>query len=450
MGLFGSSGTRGLIHEDLTPAFVEGLAAATAGVWETDQVAIGRDTRSSGPMLSHAAAAGFMSAGVDVERVGVIPTPGLQDYLARTGKPGCMITASHNPPAYNGVKLFDANGLELGGETLDGIEAAVDRSRRHRVPWDEIGTERKVSGVPEAYVQGIVDAVDAESIAAQELTVAVDPGHGAGCDTTPHLCRELGCRVVTVNASMDGSFPGRPPEPVPEALEDLQRLVQASDADLGVAHDGDADRAVFVDSTGTVVDGDTTLALLAEAVVDPGDTVVTAVNASQRVIDAVTRAGGQVEQTPIGSANLVQRISACQAAGDRVPLAGEGNGGIFFPEHRLTRDGAYVLARMLELLEDRSLKDRAAAHQGYHLEKRKLRYDSPGERSRMLASIEEAAARTDASVDRTDGIRLNFEDGWVLARPSGTEPLIRISAEARDPKTVQAYIEQMTNAVEAH
>lgn len=448
MGVFGSSGVRGIVNDDLTPAFVERLAAAAGTAWEADRVAIGRDTRLSGPMFVNAAAAGFMSVGADVERLGVIPTPGLQDHLARTGGFGCMITASHNPREYNGVKLFDAGGRELAGDGLAQIEDAVERRARHRARWDRTGTQREVGEAARRYVDGIVETVDTRRITAANLTVAVDPGHGASSETTPRICRKLGCRVVSVNATPDGRFPGRSPEPVPGVLEDLQRLVGASEADLGVAHDGDGDRAVFVDETGAVVDGNTMLAVLADAFVEAGDTVVTAVNTSQRVQDAVEAAGGRVERTPIGSAQIIDRITACQRRDAHVPLAGESNGGVFLPSDRPARDGALVLARVLELVADRSLSDRAADHTGYHLEKRVLNYGSPGERSRMLSAIEEAADAADATIDRTDGVRLGYDDGWVLARPSGTEPVIRVTAEARSREQALAYLNTMLAAIE--
>lgn len=448
MGVFGSSGVRGVVNDDLTPAFVERVAAAVGTEWEAERAAIARDTRLSGQLFANAAAAGFMSAGVEVERVGVVPTPGLQDHIRRTGDFGCMITASHNPREYNGMKFFAAGGREIAGEELDRIEQAVERRSRRRERWDRTGGERRISGVARTYVNGIVDVVDADTIANQEITVAVDPGHGASHETTPVLCRKLGCRVVTVNGTPDGRFPGRSPEPVPGVLEDLQRLVEASDADLGVAHDGDGDRAMFVDETGTVVDGDTMLAVIAAVVVGEGDTVVTAVNTSQRVADAVHSAGGTLERTAIGSAQIIERIATCRDRGDRVPIAGESNGGIFLPEDRAARDGALVLARVLELLDDRPLSVRAAEHAGYHIEKRALRYGSPAERAQMLAGIEDVAETSDATVDRTDGVRIDDEEGWVLARPSGTEPLIRISAEARDRDQARAYLERMMSAID--
>ncbi len=448
MGIFGSSGIRGVVNEDLSPAFVERVAAAAGSEWAADRVAVGRDPRCSGRLFANAATAGFMAVGVDVDRLGVVPTPALQLYLERTDAVGCMITASHNPREYNGMKFFEAGGRELAGEGLDRIEAAVEERRRASAPWDGIGSECRVEGAAADYVSDIVEVADTGDISAAELTVAVDPGHGATCSTSPGLARRLGCGVVTVNARADGRFPGRSPEPVPGVLGDLQRLVEASDAALGVAHDGDGDRAVFVDERGEFVPGDTVLAILAEALVEPDDTVVTAVNASDRIADAVAANGGTLERTPIGSANIVARVTDCRERGERVPLAGESNGGIFLPEERLVRDGGLVLARILELVADRPLGDRADAYDGYTMERRSIRYRSADERAGVLAAIEQVADAWEGAVDRTDGVRLAGEDGWVLARPSGTEPLVRVTAEGPDRERATHYLGVVMEAIE--
>ncbi len=447
MGLFGSSGTRGVVGEDLTPAFVERLAAVAATYWDAQRVAVASDTRATSEMLVNAASAGIASTGVHVDRLGVIPTPALQDYLETNGIPGCMITASHNPPEYNGVKLFGADGLEMVGNTLQRVERAFDARHRVRAGWDRVGRERTVAEVIDRYVDGIIAAVDSERIIDAELTVVIDPGHGAGIESSARLCRRLGCKVIGINDTIDGSFPGRRPEPAAEALEELTMAVRASEADIGVAHDGDADRAMFVDETGAVVDGHTTLAILAAACVEPGDVVISAVDASQRLADVVADRGGTLERTAIGSARIVERIRERQSARERIPLAGEGNGGIFLPEIRPTRDAALVLARMLELVCEQPLSVRAAAHGEYHLVRRTVSYRSTDERARMLAGIEAFASDVEATLDRTDGIRAAFDDGWVLARPSGTEPVIRIVAEADDPARAERYVSDLLQQI---
>jgi phosphomannomutase/phosphoglucomutase len=431
MELFGSSGVRARALAELTPAQALAVAQAAGRVVGADRVAVARDTRTTGRLFVDSVAAGLASVGAAVDRLGVAPTPALQAYCEREGVPGVMVTASHNPPEYNGIKLVGAGGVELTRERLEAVEELVGDAPL--TTWDDAGESRAVEGARRRYREGVLAAVDRESIAAADLTVALDPGHGAGSLTSPRLFRELGCEVVTVNAQPDGRFPGRDPEPVAENLEDLRRLVRAGEADLGVAHDGDADRAIFVDERGEMVEGDASLAALAAAELEPGDVAVSAVNASQRLVDVVRTAGAELRTTPIGSTHIITAIRDIEAAGNTVPIAGEGNGGVLFPGYRVARDGAYTAARFLELVAERPASAVVADYDGYHNVRENVGYGGERERAAMLSAIEDVAGATDASLDTTDGYRLGFDDGWVLARPSGTEPVLRVYAEAREP-----------------
>ena len=441
MEIFGSSGVRGVVGEEMTPEFVTRIARAAGATFRADGadvVALGRDTRRTGPMLTDAAAAGLTAVGCDVRRLGVIPTPGLQAYCEAEGVPAMMITASHNPPAYNGVKLVGPDGCELSRAALERVEKRLlvandttDAPVTDQVDWATVGEVERVDGARRRYVEELRRAVDRERIADADLTVALDPGHGAGALTSPDFFRELGCRVVTVNAQPDGHFPGRDPEPVAANLPALGDLVRATGADVGVAHDGDADRAVFFDEHGTYLEGDATLAALAAANLGPGDATVSAVNVSQRLVDVAEERGADLELTPIGSTHIVTRIRELRAEGRNVPVAGEGNGGVLFPPFRLARDGAYTAARFLELLADRSASEVVAPHGGYENVRLNLHYDDVDERAAMLAAAETHAADADAELTTIDGYRLDYGDAWVLARPSGTEPLVRVYAEAR-------------------
>ncbi len=447
MEVFGSSGTRGVANETLTPTFALGVARAAGTVWDTDRVTLGRDTRTTGPMLADAVASGLASVGTDVDRLGIVPTPALQAHAASEGIPGVMVTASHNPPEYNGIKLVGADGSDLDPGTLADVESALASEDPRAARWDEVGTVRWVDTARRDYIEGVLAAVDRDRIADAELTVALDPGHGAGSLTSPELFRELGCRVLTVNAQPDGHFPGRNPEPVEGNLADLMRLVRTTDADVGVAHDGDADRAIFVDEDGTYLEGDATLAALAAAALEEGDVVISAVNVSQRLVDATEAAGATLDLTPIGSTYIVDRIRERRAAGEAVPIAGEGNGGVVYPDHLLARDGAYTAARFLELLADRSASAIAADHAGYYNVRQNVEYERDDERERMLEAITAFAEDADAEVTTVDGHRLDYGDAWVLARPSGTEPLVRIYAEARTPDRAEELASQLTTAV---
>ncbi|WP_302082829.1 phosphoglucosamine mutase [Salinibaculum rarum] len=448
MQVFGSSGVRGVANEELTPRFALEIARAAGSVFDTDRVALARDTRLTGEMLADSVASGLASVGCTTDRLGIAPTPALQAYCEREGVPGVMITASHNPPAYNGIKLIGASGVELTRDRLDAVEARLDADP-DRVEWDETGASRRIDSANRRYHEELLSAVDRDAIADADLTVALDPGHGAGAMTSPDFFRALGCSVLTVNAQPDGRFPGRDPEPVAEHLDDLARLTRTSDADLGIAHDGDADRAMFVDETGTFVEGDAALAALAASQIDAGDVAVSAVNASQRLVDVADAAGASLRLTPIGSTYLITAIRDLEREGQRVPIAGEGNGGILFPDYRIARDGAYTAARFCELLVDQPASELVADYDDYHNVRYNVTYESEAERAAMLDAIGRQAEAADADLDTTDGYRLDYGDAWVLARPSGTEPLVRVYAEARDEARARDLAESMVEAIEA-
>ena len=449
MEVFGSSGTRGVANEDLTPEFATRVAMAVGTVWDVDRVALARDTRLTGGMLADAAAAGLASVGASVDRLGVVPTPALQAYAEAEGVPGLMVTASHNPPPYNGIKLVGDDGIELTVADLEAVEETLTAGAFDRVPWDAVGGSRSIDGVARRYREEVVAAVDREAIASADLRVAVDPGHGAGCETSPAIFRELGCEVVTVNAQPDGRFPGRDPEPVPDNLTELGRLVRTAEADLGVAHDGDADRAIFFDETGDYIEGDAALAALSAAALGPGDVTVSGVNVSQRLVDVAREAGADVELTPVGSTRIITRIRELQAAGRAVPVAGEGNGGIIFPGHRLARDGAYTAARFLELVVSAPASAVVAPYDGYHNVRENIPYENDVERAAILDAVASFAKESDATVAEQDGYRLDYGDGWVLARPSGTEPLVRVYAEARTTDRAEALASGMVERLRA-
>ena len=452
MQVFGSSGVRGVAGSELTPPFVGRIAASTGTVLTADAVAVARDTRTTGRLFADAAASALAGVGCDIHRLGVAPTPAAQAYAEREEVPVVVITASHNPPEYNGVKLVGADGVELDRRTLERVEERLLAENFQLVSYEQVGGHRDVEGVTDDYVGQLLDRLAAEGhrerIAAADLEVAVDPGHGAGCLTSPEFFRELGCRVRTVNATPDGYFPGRDPEPVADNLADLRRLVESTNADVGVAHDGDADRAIFVDETGTHVEGDAALAALAADELADGSVAVSAVNVSQRLVDAVETADARLELTPIGSTHIISRVRELRAEGEDVPVAGEGNGGLLFPGYRLARDGAYTAARFLSLLVERSASEVVAAHGGYANARANLEYDGAGQREAMLGAAERYAGEADAEVTTVDGYRLDYGDAWVLARPSGTEPLVRVYAEGRDRERTEALLEGMCGALE--
>ena len=452
MELFGSSGIRGVALRYLTPELVLDIAKAAGSVWNADRVAVARDTRTTGELFANAAASGLAAVGCDVDRLGVVPTPAVGYYCETAGVPCVLVTASHNPPEFNGIKLVGDDGIELSVDVLEQIERRVLDDEYDHTDWRHAGTTNRVESVVDAYVDQLREAVDRDSIAAADLTVAIDPGHGAASAASPRIYRELGCEVLTINATPDGHFPGRDSEPVPENLTDLSRLVATSDADIGVAHDGDADRAVFVDENGEFIDGDTSFAAMADACLVADDAVVSAVNVSQRLVDVCAANDATLELTPIGATNIITRTRALTDEGTRVPIAGEGNGGVFFPPYRLSRDGPYIGARFLELLAAAGsppVSELVAPYTDYHFVRRNIEYRDGDERDEMLSAARAYVETADAEPNTTDGYRLDYGDAWVLVRPSGTEPKIRIYAESGDADRAEQLANDMQVAVES-
>jgi len=437
--LFGTNGIRGVIGPEMNAELAVNIGRAVGTFFEGGPVALARDTRLSGPMLSRAAASGLMSAGCVVTDLGVVPTPTAQYFVAKSGnlKGAVIVTASHNPREFNGLKAIDARGMEMGREDEEAIEAIYFENRFRIASWSEVGSIRADDTAIHRYMEGIRTKVDAEAIRKRGLTVVVDPGNGAGCVVTPYLLRALGCRITTLNGQPDGSFPGRRPEPTADHIGDLMRVVSEVHADLGIAHDGDADRATFVDDTGAFVVGDKSLALLAQAAVKGrGGIVVTPVSTSSLIEDVVRPSGAKVIRTRVGSPIVGRTMFESSAV-----FGGEENGGVIFPDHQFCRDGAMSAAKMVELLahEGTSLSALLAALPQYHIKKTNVSVPVD-RREAVLATIADLAKGR--RVDTTDGVKLLESDGAVLVRPSGTEPIFRVYAEARTPARAEALAEE--------
>ncbi len=433
--LFGTNGIRGIVGRDMTADLAVRVGRAMGTFFDDGTVALARDTRLSGPMLARAVASGLMSAGCSVIDLGVVPTPGAQYYVAKSGhlKGAVVVTASHNPREFNGLKAIDAQGMEMRREDEEAIEAIYFEETYRVVDWSRVGSARSDDSANERYLAGVIAHVDVDAIRRRAFTVVADPGNGAGCVTTPNLLRSLGCRVVTINAQADGAFPGRLPEPVADHLGDLLRVMSEGHADLGVAHDGDADRAVFVDDKGDFLVGDKSLALLARHAIDGrGGTVVTPVSTSSIIEDVVRAAGGRVVRTKVGSPIVARTMFETGAA-----FGGEENGGVIFPEHQFCRDGAMTVAKMLELLAKAGtpLSKLAASLPEYHIRKANV----PVPVDRREAVLGRLVALTQGRrIDTTDGVRILESDGAVLVRPSGTEPMFRVYAEGRTAERAEA------------
>ena len=431
MRLFGTNGVRGIVNEDLTPELALRLAMSL-GTLTRGTVAVGQDTRVSGNMLSHAAIAGLLATGCKVINLGIAPTPAVQYFVRDNADAGIVITASHNPREYNGLKLIAGDGTEFGSEGELAVEDVYFKGSPKLADWRETGELSDTNVIP-AYMESIMGKVNASDIKKRGFVVAVDTGSGAGSIVTPFLLSKLNCKVTTINAQVDGTFPSRNPEPTEEVLTDLGKIVISNGADLGVAHDGDADRAVFIDERGNFVNEDVLLAIIVKHVLSKKvGPVVTPVSSSQRIVDVAEAAGSHVIWTPVGSIYVARMMMQVNAV-----IGGEGNGGIIFPEHQYCRDGAMTVAKVLEIMTERGKKISELVKE---IPKRYMDKTKVTCRDRD-ATMQQIRSSVEGNIDTTDGVKIWYDDGWLLIRPSGTEPIIRIFVEAETKRRAKALLE---------
>jgi phosphomannomutase len=445
------SGMRGHVGTDLTPelvarhaaalgAWVRSAAGTEAGGGTPPCVVLGRDSRTSGPMFARAAAAGLMSVGVDVVDLGVVPTPTVQMAVEHHhAGAGLILTASHNPIEWNALKFVGPDGIFLDADAGERVRALADKGPP-RSGWDGLGEVRGDPGAVQRHLDAILrlPVIDVTAIQRRRFHVAVDCVRGAGPVAILPLLERLGCRVSGINLEPDGRFP-RSPEPIPENLGDLGRLVRESGADLGLAVDPDADRLAVVDETGQAIGEDYTLAFAVRAVLDRrtnaagNPTVVVNLSTSLVVEDAARAAGATLLRAPVGEANVARAIRDQGAT-----IGGEGNGGVMFPALHIGRDAPLGVALILHLLATSgvTVAELVSAAPRYTIVKAK------GPRGPELGPLYDRLRRrfADATADDRDGLRLAWADRWLHIRPSGTEPIVRLIAEAPTSSEAEALV----------
>ncbi|NLI74006.1 MAG: phosphoglucosamine mutase [Euryarchaeota archaeon] len=442
--IFGTNGVRGIVNDGMTIQLAMDLGRAI-GTYMSGQVVIGNDPRTSADMIKSAVSCGLMSTGVEVIDIGMVPTPVVQFYVKENAlSGGIVITASHNPPEFNGIKCVDADGTEMPRHKEEQIEKIYFEKSFKSQAWNSVGTLHRATRAVEPYLRNVMSLVDTKTIHDADLHAVLDCANGAGSVTAPILLDDLNVKAVTLNSNPQGTFPGHPSEPVEAHLQDLISLVKSSDADLGIAHDGDADRTIFVDDRGRYLYGDCSLAIVAEYMVreNDGGIVVTPVSSSMAVEDAVRRAGGEIIYTRVGSPVVARKMIETGAI-----FGGEENGGLIFPLHQYCRDGAMTVAKLLEIVAiEGPLSKLVDNVPKYCQDKRKMACPDSRKESVLTKLVEYYC---DERVDTTDGVKIWFKSGWTLIRPSGTEPLFRIYSEAQTDKDAQKYSDNCQKVLES-
>lgn len=439
--LFGTSGIRGRVEEEITPELALNVGKAISTyIGKGNKVVVGYDTRTSNLMLERAVSAGILQGGCHVLSVGMVPTP-VVGYatMKLNADAGVMITASHNPSPYNGIKLWNPDGMAYLQEQERTIEKIIHENNFYKASWEDIGQITDISPVVNNYIEDLLGLMDIEP----GLKVVVDCANGAAAYLSPLILRKAGCNVVSLNAQPDGFFPGRKPEPSEANLTELMKVVKVTGADLGIAHDGDADRMIAVDDKGRMADFDKLLALVSAEI---GGCVVTTVDASACIDRALEEVGGTVERTKVGDVHVAEMIHMLGAN-----FGGEPSGTWLHPQFCMCPDGILSALRVIELVQNKGplsqLLDDIPSYPTIR-DKIDCQEDQKNPIMRKAETDLSLIYEDVADINLKDGVRISFDDGsWVLVRPSGTESFVRITLEGKTEDKARMIHEKATDFI---
>ena len=429
--IFGTFGVRGVypdfLNEDFSLKLARAFGTFLKGLNDNPKVVVGRDTRRTGESIKEAFIAGLISSGVDVIDVGILPTP-LVQYSTRALRVdgGAVITASHNPPEYNGIKLLEGNGMGLSKRKETIIEEIFESGKFYNASWKTIGKIVK-KDMKSDYFSSVMERVDDRAIKSRRPFIVADEAGGAGAIILPELLEMLGCRVLSVNSHVSGFFSMRNPEPSEMNLKETEKVVKALSPDVAVAQDGDADRAVFMTSSGKFVQGDKTFALVEKFVLSERRGAVVTTVATSNIVDEVAKEfGAEVYRTKVGDLLVTGKLLEVGGV-----IGGEENGGVIFPDLALGRDGIFTTVKIVEIISklEKKFEDLLDDLPKFYQMKDRVRVK--GDRKSAVLKFAEFVKEKGFKVDLTDGAKVLFEDGWVLVRASGTEPIVRIFSESK-------------------
>ena len=443
---FGTNGIRGVFSEDFTLEFVHDMTLAIGTFFGKGPVLIGYDGRESSPAICKVVSSALNSIGIDCNVTGIVPTPCLEFAVKSLGySGGFMITASHNPPQYNGIKPCAKDGVEVSREDELIIEDIYLQKKWLPKPtkWGVTGTENRAI---ETYLKGIISHVDSELIKSKRLKVVLDLGNGAQAVSAPNFCELLDCETFLVNEKIDGAFPGRGSEPTPQNLSELSKAVRENDADLGIAFDGDGDRSIFCDNNGDILTGDKSALILTQHILkkNPNSLVVTCLNSGSNIEVLAEKFSSKVIRTKVGSVEVSRKMVPTDAL-----IGFEENGGFMYGKHNQVRDGCMTLALMLDLLatSGKPLSEEIASLPPSFTTKDKISCTAE-KVPKLISTLNEEFPNSDIS----DGIKIILDTkNWIMIRPSGTEPIVRIYVESESQEKLDTlmseYLEKVSSII---
>jgi len=441
--LFGTNGVRGVFSEDFTLEFVNDLVMSLAVYFKKGKILVGYDGRHSSPIVAKIVSSALNYSGLDCYMAGLVPTPCLEYATKKLGYDGgLMITASHNPAQYNGIKPVASDGVEISREDERKIEQIFNV--KNWIKTNTFGKSFEEKSVISTYVDGIISLVDVNSIKAKKFKVCLDLGNGAQSVTAKQLCEKLGCDVYTINETIDGDFPGRGSEPTPQNLEELSDLVTGTNSNLGIAFDGDGDRSIFCDETGKILTGDSSALLLCDYLLQhyPNSLVVTCLNSGNVIETIVAKSNSHVVRTKVGSVEVSRKM-----VNDDALVGYEENGGFMFGKHNHVRDGAMTLALMLDLLSKSELNLSQNIKNLPPSFTTKTKIECSLEESKIAIS---ELLKEFPDSNTSDGIKIQVdENNWVMIRPSGTEPIIRIYGESNSQQNLDLLISDFVEKIKS-
>ena len=441
---FGTNGIRGVFSEDFTLEFVHDMTLAIGTYFEKGPVLIGYDGRDSSPVICKVVSAALNSIGIDCNVAGIVPTPCLEFAVKTLGySGGIMITASHNPPQYNGIKPAAKDGVEISRDDELIIED-IYLQKNWIKNCTKFGTTGKEERAIDVYVKGIISQVDSTLIESKQFKVVLDLGNGAQAVSAPDFCKMLQCDTFLINQNIDGSFPGRGSEPTPQNLSELSESVIKNNADIGIAFDGDGDRSIFCDNKGNILTGDKSALVLIRHILkkNPNSLVVTCLNSGSNTEVLADQFNSKVIRTKVGSVEVSRKMVPTNAL-----IGFEENGGFMYGKHNQVRDGCMTLALMLELLatSEKSLYENITSLPPSFTTKDKVACPSENV-PKLISSLKNEFPNSDT----TDGIKITIDPkNWVMIRPSGTEPIVRVYAESENSEKLNELISEYVQKVKS-